>query len=65
MSLITNGNLARPFIDRHSLEGLRIVDVDRLDDFSSTAQDDKSFAADVCLPERMCQKCEGRSSLGY
>lgn len=55
MGSFANGDLACSFIDRHRLERVPIVNVNRLENILRTAQDDQSFAADVRLCHRLCQ----------
>lgn len=46
----TNGYLPGSLIDSNRLEGIRIVDVDRLEELLRTAEDDQCMAGDVRLP---------------
>ena len=46
----TNRYLPGSLIDSNRLEGIRIVDVDRLEELLRTAEDDQCTARDVRLP---------------
>lgn len=45
----TNCNLARCFVKRYGLEGICVIDVNRLEERLRTAEDNQRVAGDVCL----------------